>query len=54
MGTTLGDKSDLIKALHSQIFEYSRETCCRHALEYLQSARSEKQMKKKTFSYGNA
>ena len=36
---------DVILALRRQIFEYSRETFCRSALEYLQSARSEKKEK---------
>ena len=38
----MGDEYDLILALISQIFEYLRETFCRRALEYLQSARSKK------------
>ena len=33
-------------ALRSQMFAYLRETLYRHALEYLQSARSEKKKKK--------
>ena len=37
-----GVKCDLILALLGQIFEYLRETLYRHALEYLQSACSEK------------
>ena len=55
IGSTLGVKYDLILALRSQIFEYLRETFYGHALEYLQSACSEKKKgKKKRFSYGNA
>ena len=41
-----GVKCDLILALLGQIFEYLRETLYRHALEYLQSACSEKKWKK--------
>ena len=50
MESTLGVKYDVALALRSQIYEYLRETFCRHALEYLQSARSEKKEK----NYGNA
>ena len=35
MGSTLGAKYDLILALRSQIFEYSRDLFYRYALEYL-------------------
>ena len=35
----------LILTLHSQFFEYLREPFHRHALGYLEPARSEKQMK---------
>ena len=42
MESTLGVKYDLILALRSQIFESLRATFYRNALEYLQSARSEK------------
>ena len=38
-------------ALRSQIFEYLREPFCSRALEYLQSARSERRTKKMLFSY---
>ena len=54
MELNLGVKNDLILALRSQIFESLRETFCRHALEYLQSARLEKNMQKMLVSYGNA
>ena len=47
MESTLGVEYDLMLALRSQICEYLSETFYRHALEYLQSARSKK--KKKTF-----
>ena len=47
MISTLGVKYDLIFALRSQIVDYLRETFYRFALEYLQSARSEKSEKKK-------
>ena len=42
-GSTLGVTYDL--ALQSQIFEYLGDTFYRHALEYLEPARSEKQRK---------
>ena len=42
MGSILDDENDLILALRSQIFEYLRFFFYRHALEYLQSPRSEK------------
>ena len=51
MESALGVKYDLTLALRTQILEYLRETLYRHALEYLQLARSEKKKKK---SYGNA
>ena len=41
MESTLGVKCDLMLALRSQIFEKSGTLFYRHALEYLQSARSE-------------
>ena len=47
MGATLGVKYDVILVLRSQIFEYLRETFYRHALEYLEPARSEKKKKEK-------
>ena len=45
----MGDKYDLTLALPSQIFEYLRESFCKRALEYLQSARSEKNEKNYIF-----
>ena len=48
LGSTLGVKHDLILSLRSQIFERLRETF-RHALEYLQLARSEKNEKNARF-----
>ena len=45
MGSTLGVKYDLIPALRSQMFEYLRETLYRHALEYLEPARSKTKRK---------
>ena len=51
IGSTFGDKYDLILAL-SQIFEYLCEPICRRALEYLQSARSEKNKIKLVFPMG--
>ena len=47
MGSIFGVNHDLILALRSQIFEYLRETFYGHALEYLQSACSEKKKGKK-------
>ena len=44
----MGVKHDLILSLRSQIFERLRETF-RHALEYLQLARSEKNEKNARF-----
>ena len=37
--------------LRSQIFDFLRETFCRHALEYLQPARSEKKSKEIFYSW---
>ena len=42
MELTLGVKYGLMPALRSHVFEYLLETFDRHALEYPQSARSEK------------
>ena len=53
MESTLGVEYDLMLALRSQICEYLSETFYRHALEYLQSARSKKK-KENIFTYGNA
>ena len=41
MESALGLKYDLILVLRSQIFESLRETFYRHALEFLQRARSD-------------
>ena len=51
MESTLGVKDDLMLALRSEIFEYLLEKNYRHALEYLQSGRSDK---KASFFLGNA
>ena len=53
MESSLGVKYNLILALRSQIFECWRERFYTHALEYLQSARWEKNEDKNT-CYGNA
>ena len=51
MGSTVGVNYDLVlallMALRGQIFECLRGTLYRHALEYLQSARSEKKEEEK-------
>ena len=49
MRSVIDVKYDLILVLPSQIFEYSRVCFQRHALEYLQSARSEKKEEKVVF-----
>ena len=46
MGSILGVKNELMP-LRSQIFEYLHDFFYRHALEYLEPARSEKKMAKK-------
>ena len=47
MESTLDVNDDLMLALRSQIFEKSGTLFYRHALEYLQSARSEKKEEEK-------
>ena len=49
MRSNLGVKYNLMLAPRRQIFEYLRDLFYKHALEYPQSARSEKKGKKTVF-----
>ena len=55
IGPTLVDSIyDLLLALRSQVFDYSRDTICSYALKYLEPARSTNETKQKKKSSRNA